>query len=76
MNGARKLHKPTGPAFAPGEQWVSVAGNIKCTIVGVQACQGDVQNYDVTYMYADGSTATKKASAFQVRYEHLADRDL
>lgn len=80
MNGAKKWHKATGPAFCVGEQWVSCAGNIRCSIVSVRKypnATGDhTSDYEVLYQYEDGGTHKKDAWNFQVRYMHVADKDI
>ena len=77
MNGNSKFHKPTGPAFNPGEQWVSSNG-AKCTIISVckypGATTNHISDYGVTYQQVDGSVYEKDAWNFQVRYEHIADQ--
>lgn len=74
MNGKQKFHKATGPAFAPGEQWVSHSGNIRCSIVSIQKFGDGEWDYKVTYRYDDGGEHQKDAWNFQVRYGHIADR--
>ena len=76
MNGHRKFHPPTGPAFAPGERWQSVSGKIKCEIVSVRKIGDEKWDYEVTYQYPDGATHSKDAWNFQVRYQHHADVNL
>ena len=80
MNGERKWHKATGPAFHVGEEWVSHAGNIRCWIVSVRHYPGatghHISDYGVTYRYADGQEHEKDAWNFQVRYGHVADTKL
>lgn len=76
MNGDIKWHKANGPAFAPGEQWRSVSGNIRCEIVSVSKFGPDKWDYLVTYKYPDGGGHTKDAWNFQVRYQHIADNNL
>ena len=80
MNGTKKWHKATGPAFLPGEQWVSCAGIIRCSIVSVRkyprATSDHSSDYCVTYQYEDGTTHEKDAWNFQVRYIHVADKNL
>lgn len=73
MNGNVKFHKANGPAFAPDQEWKSVAGNIRCWIIGVRKYGEDKWDYEVTYRFADGSVASKNAWSFQVRYQHIAD---
>ena len=80
MNGAKKLHSPDGPAFAYGEVWRSVAGNAKVEIVGVNRYGVDKWDVDVFYWYKpDGETKVycqKNAWSFQVRYQHIADKEI
>ena len=73
MNGAKKYHKPTGPAFNVGETWASLSGGLTCEIVSVRKYGNDKWDYDVTYRYPDGSECSKDAWNFQVRYGHVAD---
>jgi len=77
MNGNPKFRKPTGPAFAPGEHWKSISGNIDCWIVKVEkyprATSDHISDYGVTYRYSDGTEHSKDAWSFQVRYEHTSD---
>ena len=73
MNGTVKFHKPNGPAFAIGEQWISCAGNLKVTITGVTRIGDEKFDYRVSYRQSDGTTAEKGAWEFQVRYQHVAD---
>jgi hypothetical protein len=82
MNGKRKWHKATGPAFDTGQEWVATGGKIRCWIVSVKKYPGagvddtHTSSYGVTYRYADGATSEKDAWNFQVRYEHIADTGL
>ena len=85
MNGAHKWHKATGPAFNPGEQWVSHGGNIRVTIKSVRKYPGSpaacnhVSDYGVTYEWLENGNPKqheKDAWNFQVRYGHIADRNL
>lgn len=76
MNGKIKWHKANGPAFAPGEPWMSVSGKIRCEIVSVRKFGDDKWDYLVTYRYTDGSEHSKDAWNFQVRYGHIADANL
>ena len=78
MNGQRKFHKATGPAFTVGEVWYSVS-NVAVEIVSVEkypgATQDHTDDYSVTYRNTvDGSVHEKDAWNFQVRYTHQADR--
>lgn len=77
MNGAKKFHKANGSAFNAGEQWVGSSGH-KCTIVSVRQYVGCIGkwDYDVTYVYEDGSQSTKDAWNFQIRYQHIADNKI
>jgi len=76
VNGAKKWHPATGPAFYAGEQWESVSGKIKCEIVSIRKWGDGKWSYDVTYRYRDGQEATKDAWNFQVRYQHIADKHI
>jgi hypothetical protein len=85
MNGNHKWHKATGPAFNPGEQWISHAGNIRVAIVSVRKYPGaapesnHTSDYGVTYAWNEGNKTVhheKDAWNFQVRYGHIADRNL
>lgn len=85
MNGVRKWHKAHGPAFNPGEAWISHAGNIRVTIVEVRKYPGAAKDsnhtsdYGVTYEWTERGGAVqheKDAWNFQVRYGHIADRNL
>ena len=76
MNGAKKFHKPTGPAFNAGEVWRSAAGNIRVVILGVRkyATGGnEISDYAVRYDNGEGVEVEKDAWNFQVRYVHSAD---
>ena len=73
MNGNVKFHKPNGPAFAAGEQWVSCGGKLKVTITSVTRIGDDKFDYRIEYLQSDGTTANKGAWEFQVRYQHVAD---
>lgn len=84
MNGAKKFHKATGPAFHSGEQWVSSSGN-RVTIVSVRKYPGaaadanHTSDYGVTYEWMEKGHYVqheKDAWNFQVRYQHIADRNL
>ena len=84
MNGKRKLHKATGPAFAPGEQWVG-SGNSVVTILSVRkypsasADSCNTSNFAVTYTWIEHGECLKHekdAWNFQVRYTHIADMNL
>jgi hypothetical protein len=79
MNGHVKFHKPTGPAFNAGEEWRSVSGNIRVTILGVRKYAGagnEISDYAVRYDNGQGVEVEKDAWNFQVRYSHVADRNL
>jgi len=86
MNGAHKWHKATGPAFYPGEVWISHAGNTRVTIVEVRKYPGAAKDsnhtsdYGVTYEWVEHSGVVRRhekdAWNFQVRYGHIADRNL
>lgn len=75
MNGKIKFHKPTGPAFNPGEVWVG-SGGIRVVIKSVRKAATDSQgisDYWVTYDTGEGIEHEKDAWSFQVRYNHQAD---
>jgi hypothetical protein len=83
MNGQRKWHKANGPAFNPGEQWFGIAGKFPVTIVSVRKYPGAISDhtsdYGVTYKWGEKGEVRqheKDAWNFQVRYEHIADRNL
>lgn len=75
MNGMKKFHKPTGPAFMVGEIWY--AGESRCTIKAVRCypfCDGaSISDYEITYVASDGIERSNDAWNFQVRYTHHAD---
>ena len=73
MNGKKKFHKANGPAFAIGEVWYGNGGRAKVTIISVRKFGEGKWDYEVTYLQSDGSTHSKDAWNFQVRYEHAAD---
>ena len=75
MNGHKKFHKANGPAFAAGEKWVGTSG-IRCEIVSVRKYGDDKWDYEVTAKYEDGAEFSKDAWNFQVRYQHVADKDI
>jgi hypothetical protein len=82
MNHAKKFHKATGPAFNPGEQWDGVGCSVE--IVSVRKYTNDqstneIGDYAVTYQWLERGVMvqhTKDAWNFQVRYQHVADRNL
>ena len=76
MNNKIKFHKANGPAFATGEKWISCDGcGIECEIISVHKFGNGKWEYDITYMFEDGTTHSKDAWNFQVRYMHIADHD-
>lgn len=84
MNGAKKFHKATGPAFHRGEEWVSSCGN-RVYILSVRKYPGAAteanhnSDYGVTYEWMENGHYVqheKDAWNFQVRYQHIADKDL
>jgi hypothetical protein len=79
MNGAKKFHKPTGPAFNVGEVWRSLAGNIRVVILGVRKYANggnEISDFAVRYDNGEGVEVEKDAWNFQVRYQHQADQGL
>lgn len=85
MNGAKKWHKATGPAFYPGEEWVSATGS-RVRIISVRKYPGAslesnrTSDYSVTYEWVESDGAAQQyendAWNFQVRYQHIADEHL
>lgn len=79
MNKTVKFHKPTGPAFNPGEIWEGSAGS-KVKIISVKHFSGNplchgLSDYEVEYFTGEGeNTNTKDCWNFQVRYNHSADK--
>lgn len=78
MNGTRKFHKATGPAFNSGERWLPCDGSRGyVTIVSVRQYGDEKWDHEVSYRYgSDDHIFTKDAWNFQVRYYHQADREL
>jgi hypothetical protein len=84
MNGAKKFHKATGPAFNAGEVWIGNGGLAKVEIVSVKkypaATSNHTSDYEVTYktdpLNNPDKIHQKDAWNFQVRYEHVADTHL
>lgn len=85
MNGTRKFHKATGPAFQPGEVWLSHSGKNRVEIVTVFKYLGapeenaHTSDYGVIYKWTENGEVRqngKDAWNFQVRYGHIADKDL
>lgn len=83
MNGAKKWHKATGPAFLAGETWYGKAGKFSVSIVSVRKYPGATSDYTsdygVTYEWLENGQVVqheKDAWNFQVRYQHQADLDL
>jgi hypothetical protein len=80
MNGAKKFHKPDGPAFNEGEIWYSADGmGIEAKIERTE--RYGVDKWDVMVYYSFPRTghdnkACKDAWNFQVRYEHQADLEI
>jgi hypothetical protein len=83
MNGTRKFHKATGPAFLAGEKWYGISGKFAVTIVSLHKYPGatsdHTSDYGVVYEWMENGEVVqheKDAWNFQVRYEHQADLDL
>ena len=74
MNNTIKWHKGNGPAFNPGEEWKSISGKSKVTIVSIRKFGDGKHDYIATYLQSDGTTSEKDVWDFQVRYQHIADR--
>lgn len=75
MNGAAKFHSPDGPAFNKGEVWRSPSGAI-ATIESTRRYGPAKWDVEVTYTFSDGTSTSKDAWNFQVRYGHIADLHL
>lgn len=75
MNGAKKFHKPNGPAFNVGEQWISYSGN-RVTILSTRKFGEGKFDYEVSYRQLHGPNCERDAWNFQVRYNHVADKNL
>lgn len=75
MNGAKKFHNPDGPAFNMGESWEGSSGS-KVFIVRTERYGVDKWDVDVYYLQSDGSESNKNAWSFQVRYMHVADKEV
>lgn len=75
MNGQKKFHPATGPAFAEGEVWYGSSGS-KVTIMSVRKYGDAKWDYEIKYMQSNNTVSTKNAWSFQVRYEHAADKNL
>ena len=84
MNGKRKWHKATGPAFNAGEQWLGFCGN-RVSIVSVRKYPGaaadsdHVSDFGVTYEWMERGEMRqheKDAWNFQIRYQHIADQNI
>ena len=75
MNGTKKFHKPNGPAFNVGEQWISSNGN-RVFILSTRKFGEGKFDYEVTYSQSHGLPHSKDAWNFQVRYNHVADNNL
>jgi hypothetical protein len=83
MNGKIKFHPATGPAFHPGEVWISSTGS-KVEVVSVRKYPGATSDYfsdyGVTYktdpLNNPELTHEKDCWNFQVRYTHQADTNL
>lgn len=71
-----KFRKMNSPAFRQGEEWVGSSGS-KVRIVSTRRyvnCNGK-WDWDVTYVQSNGVEHTKNGWSFQVRYEHVSDRN-
>ena len=74
MNGKIKFHSPNGPAFLPGQRWVSSSGTV-VEIIETDRWSDDKWDMDVTYFSINEPNLpyTKDAWNFQVRYTNQAD---
>lgn len=78
MNGAKKFHNPDGPAFNKGERWEGVSGT-QAEIIRTERYGVDKWDVDVFYWFpVEGHfrEVSKNAWSFQVRYQHIADKEI
>lgn len=76
MNHVVKFHSPDGPAFDPGQRWLSADGSKTIsTIVSTNRYGPSKWDVDVRYTQNDNpQIIVKDAWSFQVRHYHEADR--
>lgn len=78
MNGAKKFHNPSGPAFNEGQIWISSCGVVarieKTERYGVD--KWDVKVYYSSPVAPGSALGCKDAWNFQVRYRHQADLEI
>lgn len=75
MNGIRKFHPPTGPAFAPGEKWLAFDDSTRpVTIVERRQYGPNKWDVDVIFKDVEGFRHQKDAWFFQIRHYHIADK--
>lgn len=76
MNGAKKFHSPDGPAFNKGEEWESCDGaGHRVTILTTERHGPAKWDVEVFYDTPNGPHS-KGAWSFQVRYQHIADKEI
>lgn len=75
MNGNIKFHKPESPAFDHWQEWVSACGHSVHIIKVVRWGTGK-WDATVTYCGRDMHPMEKDAWNFQVRYQHVADKNI
>ena len=76
MNGAKKFHSPDGPAFNKGEVWEACDGSGVTVEIDYTERWG-TEKWDVDVLYTCGNSKfVRNAWAFQVRYQHQADKEL
>ena len=76
MNGTIKFHPARSPAFNAGEVWVDSAGR-KVEVVSIRYFStGEKFDGQVIYRYEDGQTSDKDVWNFQVRFTHIADKEI
>lgn len=76
MNRKIKFHSPDGPAFLPGEQWLTTARDARVSIASTRRYGPDKWDVEVEYVLIDREDHhyfKKDAWNFQVRYFHIAD---
>lgn len=71
-----KFRKMNSPAFYEGEEWVSSSGSrVRIKSTRPYVCMNGKWDWDVTYVQSNGVEHSKNGWAFQVRYEHVSDRN-
>ncbi len=76
MNGAKKFHKPTGPAFKAGEVWFGISTKHPVEIEKVEKFGDGKWDFNIVYSDEDENIWERDAWNFQVRYQHQADLNI